>query len=118
MLQICECPVETAVSMIGGKWKIIIIQKLLSSGSMRFGELRREVNGISAKVLTDQLNELIADQLVEKTIFAEVPLHTEYKLTPVGESLREVLSSLRNWGGEFKRRIEAGELPQYERKGA
>ncbi|MDL2215478.1 helix-turn-helix transcriptional regulator [Ruminococcaceae bacterium OttesenSCG-928-N02] len=114
MMQVRQCPVETAVTMIGGKWKIVIIKMLLMGGPLRFGELKRGITGISSKVLTDQLNELMADHLVVKKIYAEVPLHTEYRLTPLGESLQDVLFSLRTWGDEFKRQLAAGELPQFE----
>ncbi len=109
-MEIRECPVETAMTMIGGKWKVLIIKVLLLGGAQRFGQLKKGVTGVSAKVLTDQLNELIADGLVEKKVFAEVPLHTEYSLTPLGASLHKVLFSLRTWGDEFKR-SKAGEMP-------
>ena len=106
MLQVHECPVETTMSLIGGKWKILII-KLLASGTKRYGALKEGITGISAKVLTAQLNELIADHLVEKTVFAEVPPHTEYTLTELGRSLLPIIYSMRLWGEEFKAKLAA-----------
>jgi DNA-binding HxlR family transcriptional regulator len=83
MAIVSTCPVETTMSMIGGKWKMYIIG-LLAEEPMRFGELRQGVPGISAKVLTSQLNELITDRLVSKKVYPEIPPHTEYALTAVG----------------------------------
>ena len=75
MVKINTCPVETTMNMIGGKWKILIL-KVLAMGSTRYGALRSSITGISAKVLTSQLNELIEDQLVKKTIFPEAVSYT------------------------------------------
>lgn len=112
MLKVVTCPVETTLSLIGGKWKVLII-KSLSSGCKRYGELRGSLGDISAKVLTEQLNEMIGDHLVRKTIYAEVPPRTEYELTPVGVSLQPILVAMRLWGEDFKEKLQRGEIEEY-----
>ncbi len=104
MLQIVDCPVETTLSLIGGKWKVLII-KALATGKKRYNELRKIIPQVSAKVLTAQLNEMIEDGLVTKEIFAEVPPRTEYELTEIGVSLIPVLITLRLWGIAFKENV-------------
>ena len=104
MLQIVDCPVETTLSLIGGKWKVLVI-KALTTGKKRYNELRKIIPNVSAKVLTAQLNEMIDDGLVTKEIFAEVPPRTEYELTEIGVSLLPVLITLRLWGTAFKENV-------------
>jgi DNA-binding HxlR family transcriptional regulator len=91
------CPVETFLGMISNKWKVEIIWHLLK-GKQRFGELRRNVVGISQKVLTDNLRDMERDGLIERTIYAEIPPRVEYALSPLGESLRSVLDAVGDWG--------------------
>ena len=105
-------PVETTMSMIGGKWKLYIIG-LLSDRPMRYGELKKGVPGVSAKMLTSQLNELIEDRIVSKTVYPEIPPHTEYKLTAVGETLLPIITAMHMWGTEFSRRTAKGELEAF-----
>ncbi|HWP79359.1 MAG TPA: helix-turn-helix domain-containing protein [Candidatus Acidoferrum sp.] len=112
MAIVSTCPVETTMSMIGGKWKMYIIG-LLAEAPMRFGELRGGVPGISAKVLTSQLNELIADRLVSKKVYPEIPPHTEYALTAVGETLLPIIVAMRIWGTEFARSMTGGNLEAF-----
>lgn len=100
-----ECPVETALSMIGDKWKILIIREL-SGGTRRFGELKKSVGNISQKVLTENLREMQADALVSRKAYAEIPPRVEYSLTELGRSLRPVLAALKKWGAAYKKSAE------------
>ena len=95
------CPVETTISLIGDKWKVLILRELMG-GTKRFGELQRGVGKVSQKVLTSQLRSMEADGLVHREVFAEVPPRVEYSLTPLGQSLRPVIDALRDWGLAFK----------------
>lgn len=97
-----ECPVEVTLSMIGDKWKILIIREL-SGGTRRFGELKKSVGQISQKVLTENLREMQADALVSRKAYAEVPPRVEYSLTELGMSLKPVLSALKKWGAAYKK---------------
>ncbi len=96
-----KCPVETTLKMIGKRWKIIILRELLS-GTMRFGELKKAVNGISQKVLTSNLRQMEEDGLVVREVFNEVPPRVDYTLTDVGYSLASVLDSMADWGEGYK----------------
>ena len=95
------CDVATAVQILSSKWKLLIIRDLLT-GSKRQSELLRSLEGISQKVLTSSLNSMIEDGLVERIDFHEKPLHVEYRLTELGNSLKPVLESLRTWGQFYK----------------
>ena len=95
------CPVETTISLIGDKWKVLILRELMG-GIKRFGELQRGVGKVSQKVLTSQLRAMEADGLVHREVFAEVPPRVEYSLTPLGQSLKPVIEALRDWGEAFK----------------
>ena len=95
------CPVETTISLIGDKWKVLILRELMG-GTKRFGELQRGVGKVSQKVLTSQLRAMEANGLVHREVFAEVPPRVEYSLTPLGQSLRPVIDALRDWGLAFK----------------
>ena len=97
-----ECPVEVTLSMIGDKWKILIIREL-SGGTRRFGELKKSVGQISQKVLTENLREMRADALVSRKAYAEVPPRVEYSLTELGMSLKPVLAALKKWGAAYKK---------------
>ncbi len=91
------CPLTQALSVIGGKWKPIIIYQLNRS-KKRFGQLHLAVVGISRKVLTSQLNELVEDGLVSRTSYAEVPPRVEYELTAKGRALIPIFGSIADWG--------------------
>lgn len=95
-----SCPVTYCLQMIGGKWKPIILY-LLSNGVDRFGMMRRAIEGISKQMLTKQLRELEADDIISRTVFAEVPPRVEYALTEKGESLLPVIHAMRDWGQPF-----------------
>jgi DNA-binding HxlR family transcriptional regulator len=92
-----DCPVVYAVSLIGGKWKPIILQ-ILTNGPVRFGELRRKIPPVTQKMLTQQLRELEADGMLTRTVYAEVPPRVEYRLSDSGLTVIPVLTALRNWG--------------------
>ncbi|MDD3307096.1 MAG: helix-turn-helix domain-containing protein [Acetobacterium sp.] len=95
------CPVATMVELIGNKWKLLIIQNLLSR-AYRFGELRNGVPGISQKVLTDNLRALESDGLITRTVYPEVPPRVEYALSDLGNSLRPLFKSMEDWGNSYK----------------
>ena len=99
-VSIPSCPVTYTLQMIGGKWKPIILY-LLSNGVDRFGVMRRAIDGISKQMLTKQLRELEADDIISRTVFAEVPPRVEYALTEKGESLLPVITAMKNWGAPF-----------------
>jgi DNA-binding HxlR family transcriptional regulator len=91
------CPVEATLDMIGGKWKGVILFRLME-GTKRFGELRKLLPKVTQRTLTQQLRELEADGLVARKIFAEVPPKVEYSLTDLGRTLKPVLVHLKDWG--------------------
>lgn len=95
------CPVETTLTLIGNKWKVLILRDLLP-GTKRFGELKKSLGTVSQKVLTAQLRDMEADGLVTRTVYPEVPPRVEYALTDLGMSLQFVLDSLRDWGESYK----------------
>lgn len=92
-----ECGVAKTLKIIGSKWTILIIRDLCE-GTKRFGQLQRSLVGISPKTLSLRLQELEKEGIVKKKIFAEVPLHVEYSLTAKGESLRNIIDTMRQWG--------------------
>jgi len=92
-----QCPVTFCMSMIGGKWKPIILF-LISKGANRFGIMERGIEGITKQMLTKQLRELENDGVLERTIFAEIPPRVEYAFTPYGKSLFPVIDAMSAWG--------------------
>lgn len=99
------CPVATTVYLIGNKWKLLILRELIVTENIRFGQLRKNVDGISQKVLTQNLRELENDMLVKRKIYAEVPPRVEYSLTDIGKTLIPIMNSLAKWGNEYKNMI-------------
>ncbi len=97
-----ECPVATAIDVIGGKWKVIILYQLRGK-TLRFGELRRSIPKITQKMLTLQLRELEKNKLVKRRVYAEVPPKVEYTSTPLAEKLDSALDMLCEWGGEYQK---------------
>ena len=95
------CPVETTLTLISSKWKVLIVRDLLA-GTKRFGELQRSVGNVSQKVLTAQLRQMEEDGLVDRKAYPEVPPRVEYSLTELGRSLEPVLSALWNWGETYQ----------------
>ena len=96
-----ECDVATTVQIIGNKWKLLIMRNLLSR-PWRFNELRKSLDGVSQKVLTDSLRQLESDGIILRTVYPEVPPRVEYSLTELGESMRPVLSAMGDWGKVYK----------------
>lgn len=97
-----ECPVATTVSLIGSKWKLLIIRNLLVQ-PWRFNELKKSLNGISQKVLTDSLRSLEEDGIITRTVYPEVPPRVEYSLSELGESMRPVMDSMQAFGIDYKK---------------
>lgn len=97
-----ECPVATTVQLIGNKWKILIIRNLIYNERQRFTDFLKSVNGISKKVLTDNLRALEDDGLIEREVFAEVPPRVEYFLSPLGKTLKPILDAMLEWGTDYK----------------
>ena len=95
------CPVETTLTLIGNKWKVLIIRDLLT-GTKRFGELKKSIGSISQKVLTSQLRAMEENGLVHREVYAEVPPRVEYSLTELGWSLKPILDAMVNWGNNYK----------------
>ena len=95
------CPVETTLTLIGDKWKVLILRDLLP-GTKRFGELKKSVGNVSQKVLTVQLRAMEESGLVHREVYAEVPPRVEYSLTELGKSLKPILDSMRVWGEAYK----------------
>ncbi len=91
------CPVEAALELIGGKWKGLALYHLME-GPVRFMALKRQIGGVTQRVLTKQLRELEANGLVRREVFPVVPPKVEYSLTDKGQSLREIVMALRDWG--------------------
>ena len=91
------CPAPIIFTMIGGKWKLAILKTLIFKGTKRFGEIRREVDGITQTMLTKQLRALEADGLVHRKIFAEVPPRVEYSATKNGLALQPVFEEMHRW---------------------
>jgi DNA-binding HxlR family transcriptional regulator len=98
------CPVATTVQLIGSKWKILIIQRLLVR-PWRFNELQKDLDGISQKVLTESLRSMESDGIIKRTVFQEVPPRVEYSLSEIGETMRPIIESLKQWGENYKKTI-------------
>lgn len=96
-----ECPVATTVAIIGSKWKLLIIRNLLTR-PWRFNELKKDLDGISQKVLTDSLRALEEDGIVTRTVYPEVPPRVEYALSELGQSMRPILNAMQEWGTAYK----------------
>ena len=98
-----RCPVETAVGVIGGKWKVLILWQLQEQGTLRFAELQRALDGVTQKVLSQQLRDLERDGMITRRVYPEVPPRVEYALSPLGLTLRGPLAALCEWGELFIR---------------
>ena len=99
------CPVATAVSIIGGKWKLLIIRNL-KERPWRFNELQRDIEGISQKVLTDSLRQMIDDGLVYRHDYLEIPPKVEYGLTELGKEMLPIIDALADFGNYYKSIID------------
>ena len=92
-----DCPVATTVQLIGSKWKLLILRNLLVR-PWRFNELRKSLDGVSQKVLTDGLRSMEEDGIITRTVFPEVPPHVEYALSDLGESMRPIIKAMEDFG--------------------
>ena len=95
------CPVETTLTLISNKWKVLILRDLMP-GTKRFGELKKSVGNVSQTVLPAQLREMEQCGLLIRTVYPEVPPRVEYTLTELGRSLKPVLNAMWNWGEEYQ----------------
>lgn len=99
------CPVETTLTLISDKWKVLILRDLLP-GTKRFGELKKSIGHVSQKVLTAQLRQMEQSGLVNRKVYAEMPPKVEYSLTDVGYSLKPILDAMWTWGEEYQKEME------------
>ena len=99
-----ECSVATTVQLIGSKWKLQILRNLLQR-PWRFNELKKSLEGISQKVLTDSLRSMEADGLITRTIYPEVPPRVEYALSDLGQSMRPIIKVMEDWGINYKNQL-------------
>ena len=98
------CPVATTVQIIGSKWKLLILRNLMQR-PWRFNELRKDLDGISQKVLTDSLRSLESDGIVTRMVYPEVPPRVEYSLSELGETIRPILDAMAVWGASYKEQL-------------
>jgi DNA-binding HxlR family transcriptional regulator len=108
MNRLSNLPLERALQVIGGRWKLLVVCHL-EAGALRLSELERNVSGISQKVLIQQLRDLEEHGLVRRTVFPEVPARVEYALTALGYSLKPIIESLHLWGIEQGRALGDGD---------
>ena len=97
-----KCPVATTVQLIGSKWKLLIIRNL-TQRPWRFNELKKDLDGISQKVLTDSLRSMEADGIVNRRVYPEVPPRVEYALSPLGKSMEPILDAIEQWGTAYQK---------------
>ena len=100
--QLPACPVEITMGLIGDKWKVLIVRDLLS-GTKRFSQLLKSLDGISQKVLTNNLRDMEKNGLIHREVFAQVPPKVEYSLTDTGLSLKPILESMGKWGDNYRK---------------
>src|SRR3954454_19713518 len=100
--KIVGCAVETAIEIIGGRWKVLILQELFG-GTRRFSELHRSLSGVSHRTLTAQLRELETHGIVRRKVHRQVPPKVEYSLTTFGETLRPVIAVMHDWAEGYSR---------------
>ena len=100
-----DCPVATTVQLIGSKWKLLILRNLLAR-PWRFNELRKSLDGISQKVLTDSLRSMEEDGIITRTVYPEVPPRVEYALSVLGESMRPIITAMESFGTDYKKMME------------
>jgi DNA-binding HxlR family transcriptional regulator len=108
------CVVEGTLSLIGGKWKGVVLYHLFEEDVLRFNEIRRRLPNVTQRMLTTQLRELETDGFIERKVYAEVPPKVEYRLTKRGRSLEPVVRALKAWGDEHIERsadpLDAGRI--------
>ena len=95
------CPVETTLTLISDKWKVLILRDLML-GTKRFGELKKSIGHVTQKVLTAQLRQMEESGLLTRKVYAEVPPRVEYALSDLGETMRPILDAMQEWGTNYK----------------
>ncbi|MFF2085535.1 winged helix-turn-helix transcriptional regulator [Nocardia sp. NPDC058176] len=104
------CGMSLAIDVVGGKWKLHLMW-VLGEGPQRFGQIRRMLDGVSEKVLTENLRQLESSGVVHREIYPEIPPRVEYSLTPLGDTLRVALEPLERWGETHRTELSAKSLP-------
>lgn len=102
--QLPACPVETTLTLISDKWKVLILRDLLT-GTKRFGELKKSIGHVTQKVLTAQLRQMEESGLLTRKVYPEVPPRVEYTLTELGYSLRPILDAMWAWGEDYQKMV-------------
>lgn len=105
------CPVEVAVAILGGSWKLSIVKELLERGTLRTAQLHRSIPLVSERTLTRQLRELEQDGIIDRTVYPQVPPRVEYSLTPIGNDLQPIVDAMNSWGSTFAARIPKANGP-------
>ena len=105
LTELLACQLETTLTLIGDKWKVLILRDLMT-GTKRFGELKRSVGGVTQKVLTAQLRDMESSGLLIRTVYAEASPRVEYTLTDLGKSLKPILDAMQNWGEGYKKSLQ------------
>lgn len=106
-----SCLVETTLAVIGGRWKVLVLQQLFG-GVQRFNELHRALAGITHKTLTQQLREMEADGIINRKVYPQIPPKVEYSLTPLGKTLKPVLTAMHEWAAGHSTRLETRKSPR------
>lgn len=105
------CPVEITLSLISGRWKVLIIHQLLN-GTKRFNQLQRNLRGISQRTLTKQLREMEVHNLIIRKDYNEIPPRVEYALSPLGLSLKNILLAMHEWGEKHELARTMNDIPE------
>jgi DNA-binding HxlR family transcriptional regulator len=98
------CPIETTLEVLGGKWKGMVLHRLIF-GTLRFNELRRSLPHVTQRMLTRQLRELERDGVIHRRVYAEVPPRVEYSLSEFGLSLKPILLMMGDWGAAYQDKV-------------
>lgn len=103
--QLPECPVATTVQLIGSKWKLLILRNLIAR-PWRFNELKRDLDGISNKVLTESLRSMEEDGIITRTVYDEIPPKVEYALSELGDRMQPIINAMAEFGTEYKTNLK------------
>ena len=104
LVDLPACPVETTLTLISDKWKVLILRGLMP-GTKRFGELKKSIGHVSQKVLTSQLRQMEESGLLTRKVYAEVPPRVEYTLTDLGCSLKPIMDAMWTWGEQYQEQV-------------
>ena len=104
LVDLPACPVETTLTLISDKWKVLILRDLMP-GTKRFGELKKSIGHVSQKVLTSQLRQMEESGLLTRKVYAEVPPRVEYTLTDLGCSLKPIMDAMWTWGEHYQEQV-------------